>query len=175
MRAGSRTAYVLKQRLVAESEVQSRNQAARCSKTYVVAAATVSGIGIPKDGYERVIDGFEPSKTTVCFGLEDRADVQFSNEFAAETIDTAEFVRRMQDEAWVMANPHHPIAYMYHALRSYTELVKAIREQKPLMLFQRGKSKAFCVVGGDKDRNRFILERAKFSNDEINEILAKIS
>lgn len=173
-KAGSRTAYVLKHQFVAASDSKGKRAVETCGKTYVVAAATVSGIRIPEDGYERVIDGFDPKQMTAAFALEDRDDVHFSNDFESETIDTKTFARRMQNEAWCLANPNHPISYMYWALRSYTEMVKAIRDQKPMILFQRGISKAFCVVGGDPERNRFILDKAGFSSAEIDEILSKL-
>ena len=170
----AREAYVLKHRFTAESENKGKKEVTTCGKTYVVAAATVSGIGLRKDGYERVIDGFDPTKMQAVFGLENRDDIHFSNDFEPETIDTATFARRMQSEAWIEAHPHHPMAYMFWVVRAYTELVKAIREQKPLILFQRGNSKAFCVVGGDRERNRFILDRAGFSAAEVEQILSKL-
>ena len=69
----------------------------------------------------------------------------------------------------------HPISFMYWALKNYAALVKAIREHKALVLFRRHNNKAFCVHGGDPEKNAFILDKAGFSESEIKDILKQIS
>jgi len=163
--------YIVKERYTAESSRQSLENAVTCGKTYVVAGIISVGPKILPDGFERVINGFEPSKNSVTFSVQDLDSIQFLPNFEAETVDTATVARRMQDEKWIEAHPHHPIAYMYWALRNYSELVKAIRSHLPLMLFQKHGSKAMCVCGGPEEQNRFILSKAGFSEAEIAEIL----
>lgn len=163
-------AFVVKEILSAETNRKSREAAVECGKTYAIAAAITAGVPIRPDGFERVIDGFEPSKTTVTFAIENKDEVVFEA-FAGETTDTPTLMKRLQDEAWILENPTHPIAYMYFALRNYAALVKAIREHKALVQFRRHRSKAFCVLGGDRQKNAFILDRAGFSTAEIDDIL----
>lgn len=162
--------YVLKERFETASDAATRAAINRSGKTYAVAAAVTAGVKIRPDGFSRVIDGDDNSRTTVAFTVVDQEAVTFE-EFAGETIDLPTLFTRLQDEKWIEENPTHPIAWMYYALRNYTTMVKAIREHRPLIQYARGKSKALLVVRGDREANAAILRKAKFTESEITQIL----
>lgn len=166
--------YVVKEKLCAESERQSRQKAIESEKTYAVAAAISCGLLIRPDGFDRVIDGFNTSQTTVTFTL-DKPDSILFRAFEEESIEADELMRRLGDESWVRSNPDHPIAFMYWALKNYHHLVKAIKGHAALMMFKGEKGRAFCVVGGDPEKNAYMLRKAGFSEADISEILANLS
>lgn len=169
----TRRAYFLRERFVAPDELASVEGVINLSGTAHVAAALTYGHQIPSDGYARVIDSREPDKTNVVFGVLEREDVVFEP-FAGETIKTEVMMERIKDREWCEANRNHPIAIMHFALDAYQRLVKAIRQHKPLMIFQHGRNKAHVVIGGDEAENRFFLERAGFAPEEVAEILKSI-
>lgn len=164
--------YILKETLVAPSNAASIREATTCGKTFAVAAAISMQVKIRPDGFERVIDSRVPDKTKVTFVLERLAEIPFEP-FAGETIDEKALIERMLDPEWIDANRNHPIAYMFWAIKNYAGLVKAIRKKGGLMVFKR-RGRAHCVIGGDEAANRDILQKAKFSEEEILEILEKL-
>lgn len=151
----------------------SRKAAIASNDTSAVAGAATSGVAI-RD-YHRIIEpveGAEP-KTVTAWNLEETS-VSFNPTFASETVKTGEVVRRMKDSAWQQANPDHPITYMAQAIEAYKRLVRAIREKRPLIAFKRGGSTAYLVLGGDQDKGRRILTKARFSPDEIDAICKQV-
>lgn len=170
----SQEVYVVKEKLRADTERQSRQKAIESEKTYAVAAAISCGLLIRPDGFDRVIDGFNTTQTTVTFTLDAPDSIVF-RAFEEESIDADELMRRLGDENWVRSHPDHPIAFMYWALKNYHHLVKAIKGHAALMMFKGEKGRAFCVVGGDPDKNAYMLRKAGFGEGEIKEILASIS
>ena len=128
--------------------------------TALVAAATTSGIALSDDRpfvqtiEEEPLSGKPTRQTVWC--LKDM-EVEFLPEFQAETITTAEFVKRFRDVEWRRSNPHHPIAYMAWFYETHLKLQEQIRENKPLLTVRRGKRTAFIPQGCDADtRNRIL-------------------
>ena len=154
-------------------DASSRKAAMASNDTSAVAGAATAGVAI-RD-YHRIIepvDGDEP-KTVTAWNLEE-GTVSFSPTFPAETINTGEVIRRMKDSGWQQANPDHPITYMAQAIEAYKRLVRAIREKRPLLAFKRGGSTAYLVLGGDQDKGRRILGKARFTPDEIETICKQV-
>jgi hypothetical protein len=128
-----------------ESPLKSRN-------TAIVAAATTSGIELSGDRpflhtIEEDPNTKQPKRQTV-WCLKDM-EIDFSPEFKAETITTAEFIRRFKDAEWRKNNPHHPIAYMAWFYETYMKLQEQIRENKPLLIVRRGNRLALVPQGAD--------------------------
>lgn len=74
-----------------------------------------------------------------------------------ETIDFAEFWRRWESDAWIEANPDHPIAYLkvfcatMHAMRAYRV------EQKPSLVLRKGKRVAnIPAEASDEEREKIM-------------------
>jgi hypothetical protein len=151
----------------------SRKAAIASNDTSAVAGAGVAGVAI-RD-YHRIIEPVEGSdpKTITAWNLEETT-VTFDPNFERETLKTGEVIRRMKDTAWQQANPNHPIAYMAQAIEAYKRLVRAIREKRPLLAFKRGAGTAYLVMGGEEEKGRRILAKARFSQEEIETICAQV-
>lgn len=166
-------AFVLKEILHAGSERESVQKTLECPKTYAVAGALTAGVKIRKDGFRRILDPGDNTKTQVVFGLESPERIDFRS-FAGESIPIEEFIARMTDEQWVLDNPDHPISFMYWALQNYANLTKAIRASNPLIIFRRRRATAYVAIGGDRKHNELVLSRAGFSAPEIDQILSSL-
>jgi len=157
-----------------KDDAASRKAAIASNDTSAVAGAAAAGVAI-KD-YHRIIeppvDGSD-TKTVTAWNLQ-QTEVSFSPNFAEENIPTGEVIRRMKDAAWQQANPDHPIAFMAQAIEAYKRLVRAIREKRPLVSFKRGGATAYLVLGGDEQKGRKLLAKARFSQDEIEKICSEI-
>lgn len=154
-------------------DASSRKAAMASNDTSAVAGAATAGVAI-RD-YHRIIEpveGGEP-KTITAWNLEE-GTVSFSPTFPAENIKTGEVIRRMKDTVWQQANPDHPIAYMAQAIEAYKRLVRAIRDKRPLLAFKRGGTTAYLVLGGDQEKGRRVLAKARFSADEIETICQQV-
>ena len=166
--------YVVREEIPATRDDSSSRKAAMASNdTSAVAGAATAGVAI-KD-YHRIIepvDGGE-AKTVTAWNLEETS-VTFNPDFPSETIKTGEVIRRMKDVAWQQANPDHPISYMAQCLETYKGLVRAIREKRPLLAFKRGASTAYLVFGGDPERGRKLLGKARFSPEDIEAICKQV-
>jgi hypothetical protein len=120
--------------------------------TALVAAATTSGIQLSEERpfvqtlEEDPVTGAAKRQSVWC--LKDM-EVAFLPEFEAETITTAEFVRRFRDTEWRKKNPHHPIAYMAWFYETYRDLLQQLRENKPLLTVRRGNRVALVPQGCD--------------------------
>lgn len=172
-RSDTREAWVVKEKLEHEpTNSASLAAGVRHNKTFAVASAL--SCGVPILDFTRAIDGKDPSHSTWTFALQPTDAIRFGHDFPAETIDLKELLKRLNDVEWIKENSEHPIAYMYWALRNYSQLVKAIRDHKPFIVFTRGKNEAFCVAGGDPERNRYVLQKAGFRAAEIDEIMKQI-
>jgi hypothetical protein len=156
-----------------KDDLASRKAAIASADTSAVAGAATAGVAIRN--YHRIIEpveGGEP-KTITAWNLEE-ATVDFNPTFAAESLKTGEVIRRMKDTAWQHANPDHPITYMAQAIEAYKRLVRAIREKRPLLAFKRGSTTAYLVLGGEEDRGRKLLAKARFAPDEIETICQQV-
>jgi hypothetical protein len=154
-------------------DTSSRKAAIASADTSAVAGAATAGVAI-RD-YHRIIEPVEGSepKTITAWNLEETT-VEFNPNFAAESLKTGEVIRRMKDTAWQQANPDHPITYMAQAVEAYKRLVRAIREKRPLLAFKRGATTAYLVLGGEEERGRKLLAKARFSQDEIETICRQV-
>lgn len=156
-----------------KDDASSRKAAIASNDTSAVAGAATAGVAIRN--YHRIIEPVEGSdpKTITAWNLEETT-VSFNPTFPAEEIKTGEMIRRMKDSVWQQANPDHPITYMAQAIEAYKRLVRAIREKRPLVAFKRGASTAYLVLGGDQDKGRKLLNKARFSQDEIEAICLQV-
>jgi hypothetical protein len=137
-----------------------------------VAGAAVAGVAI--HDFNRIIDTAADDTRTITAWNLDETTVEFRPDFPAETLSTGEVIRRMKDTAWQQANPDHPISYMAQAIEAFRRLVRSIKEKRPLIAFQRGRSTAYLVMGGDQANGRRLLQRAGFSPDEIDAICREV-
>lgn len=166
--------YVVREEIPAtKDDTASRKAAMASNDTSAVAGAATAGVAV-KD-YHRIIEPVEGNdpKTVTAWNLEETT-VEFNPDFPAETLKTGEVIRRMKDTGWQQANPDHPISYMAQAIETYKRLVRAIREKRPLIAFKRGKSTAYLVLGGDPDKGRRLLAKARFSSEEIEAICHQV-
>lgn len=100
--------------------------------TMAVAAAATSGAKVKE--YNRTVERtLTGAKNVVAFALEEK-EIDFSPDFAPERIKTSEVLRRMRDEAWLQANPSHPIASMAYALDTYKRLIFIIKDKSPILV-----------------------------------------
>lgn len=127
--------------------------ALKSPNTALVAAAATSGFLLSTDSpftqtlEDNPNDPEHPHRQTV-WCLKDM-EVEFLPQFVAESISTAEFVRRFRDTQWRIDNPHHPIAYMAWFHETNQRLREKVRENKPLLMIRRGKRIAFIPQGCD--------------------------
>ena len=155
-----------------KDEAASRKAAVSSADTAAVAGAAVAGVGI--HDFHRIIEtGKDGPQTVTAWNLAETS-VEFHPNFPSETLTTGEVIRRMKDTGWQQANPDHPISYMAQAIEAYRRLVRSIREKRPLVAFNRGRSTAYLVMGGESANGRRILERARFSPEEIDAICKEV-
>ncbi len=164
--------YVIKESVSGPSDAAHRREIIASKNTVAVAAAGASGLRI--EDYTRAIEDTPTgAKSVAAWQLQD-GYVEFTPNFAAENIKTGEFLRRMRDDEWLRANPHHPIAYMAAAIEAYKQLVRTVRDASPLVTFRRGKQTVYLGLRGDRANQRRLLEKAKFSSEEIERIIAQL-
>ena len=129
--------------------------------TALVAAATTSGFLLSTTSpfiqtlEDNPGDPEHPKRQTV-WCLKDM-EVEFLPKFKAESISTAEFVRRFRDMQWRIDNPHHPIAYMAWMHETNQRLREKVRQNKPLFMVRRGNRIAFIPQGCDASTRDKIL------------------
>ncbi len=165
--------HIVKQTIPAtKDESSSRKAAIASADTAAVAGAAVAGVAI--HDFNRIIDTAADDTRTITAWNLDETTVEFHPDFPAETLTTGEVIRRMKDTAWQQANPDHPISYMAQAIEAFRRLVRSIKEKRPLIAFQRGRSTAYLVMGGDQANGRRLLQRAGFSPDEIDAICREV-
>jgi hypothetical protein len=164
--------YIIREETYAPTDREARAAAIHSKNTVGAAAACACGIKI--DSFSRQIeDTPQGPKSIATFALEN-STVEFLPQFSAEKISTGELLRRVQDERWIEENPHHPIAYMAVYAEVSKKLTRMIREVEPSLTIRRGKSTLHLSRGGDRERQARLLDRAGFSEAEIEEILAEV-
>jgi hypothetical protein len=149
MRSGQKIIFVRGH----EPPLQSRD-------TALIAAALVSGAKLA--GSKPLVDTIEEvdgkAKRTSTWSVDGGGEIAFRPNFAAESIDFAEFRRRFEDETWCRANPDHPIAY----LRAFADTLGDIRDQlrgrKPAFLIRKGRRFAVIPQDAEPERKREILD-----------------
>lgn len=99
-------------------------------------AAALTALGIPLDphvGAQHFREKVAPSN------IKDTTVWTFAERSACGKYDSAEMVRCWHDEAWMKANPEHPLAYLRAAFRNRDKLLDYICDvQGPLAVKRRG-------------------------------------
>ena len=101
------------------------------SNTCLAAALTAVGIPLAEKPFVRVVGDGIHGERTVWFFEPQSADNRFQ---------TKELIEAWNDEAWHLANPEHPVAYIKCALMNRQRLVDKVKQDVPLgCLRRRGK------------------------------------
>jgi len=154
------------------SESAVKREAINSRNTLAVAAAAASGVKVLE--YTRTVEDTPTGpRSVVSFAMEE-GFFEFRPDFAAENVSTGEMLRRLRDEDWQRANPHHPIAYMAQALESYKRLTRAIRDSAPLLRVQRGSGYLLLNMRGNRDEQRRLMQKAKLGAADIEAIIAQM-
>ena len=95
-----------------------------------------------------IVDGQE--KRTVTWCLETKtADGRFK---------TRELIQWWRDDAWLHANPEHPLAYAKAAVANYRRLVAGIETSVPLALVRKGRKFALIPFDAPPARRQQLLD-----------------
>lgn len=166
------TGYLIRETAAGPSDAAHKREIINSRNTVAVAAAGASGLKIEE--YTRSLEDTSSGPQSVVVWKLQEGYVEFSPVFAAEQVSTAEFLRRMRDEEWQRANPHHPISYMACAVEAYKRLVRTVKDSSPLLTFRRGKQTVYLSLRGNRDNQRRLLAKAGFGDDEIARVLAQL-
>lgn len=164
--------HVIKETVSGANDAAHRREIIASKNTVAVAAAGASGIKI--EGYSRAIEDTHSGAQSIAAWQLQEGFVEFSPNFAAENVSTGELLRRVRDTQWLRDNPHHPIAYMAAALDAYKQLIRTVHDSSPLVTFRRGKQTVYLGLRGDRANQRRLLEKSRFSAEEIEEIIAQL-
>lgn len=164
--------HIVRETHSAPTDNEAKKAVVNSRNTLAIAAASASGVKIHE--YTRLIeDSANGPQTVASFALEE-GFFEFRPDFAAENISTGELLRRLRDEEWQRANPHHPIAYMAQAIESYKRLTRAIRTAAPLLRIPRGRGYLLLNMRGDREHQRRLMRRAGVTESEMEQIIAQM-
>ncbi len=128
--------------------------------TALIAAALISGAKLA--GEKPLVDTVEEidgdAQRTAIWSVDGGSEMTFRPNFAAETIDFAEFRKRFEDEAWCKNNPDHPIAYLRAFADAFTDIREQLRGRKPAFLIRKGKRFAVIPQDAEFEKKQEILD-----------------
>lgn len=132
----------------------------KSTDTALIAAALISGAKLAGD--KPLVDTVEEidgdARRTATWSVDGGSEMTFSPNFAAETIDFAEFRKRFEDDAWCRANPDHPIAYLRAFADAFTDIREQLRGRKPAFLIRKGKRFAVIPQDAEPEKKQEILD-----------------
>ena len=71
---------------------------------------------------------------------------------------TRELIKLWHDEAWLAANPDHPLAYAKATVTNYQRLVDGVKASVPLALVRKGKRFALIPFDASPQRRQQLLD-----------------
>ena len=107
------------------------------SNTCLAAALTAVGIPLAEKPFVRLIGDGIRGERTVWFFEPQSADNRFQ---------TKELIEAWNDDAWHLANPEHPFAYIKCALMNRQRLVDKVKQDVPLACVKRRGKIAFIPL-----------------------------
>jgi hypothetical protein len=107
------------------------------SNTCLAAALTAIGIPLAEKPFVRVVGDGICGERTVWFFEPPSADKQFQ---------TKGLIEAWNDDAWHLANPEHPFAYIKCALMNRQRLVDKVKQNVPLACVKRRGKIAFIPL-----------------------------
>lgn len=97
------------------------------SNTALAAALTAVGISLAEKPFVRVVGDFQGERF-VWF---------FEPQSPCGKFQTKELIEAWNDDAWHLANPEHPFAYIKCALKNRESLVDKVKQDSPLACIKR--------------------------------------
>ena len=79
--------------------------------------------------------------------------------FASEKLNFAEFEKRFNDLDWCEKNKNHPIAYLRFFSDNHKDLIKKVKNLKPMRVVQKGKRRALIPAGTSEEKTLEILAK----------------
>lgn len=107
------------------------------SNTSLAAALTAVGIPLAEKPFVRVVGDGIRGERTVWFFEPQSPDGQYQ---------TKELISAWNDDAWHLANPEHPFAYIKCALLNRERLVDKVKQDVPLACVKRRGKIAFIPL-----------------------------
>ena len=164
--------YLLKEEFTAATNQRSLSLACKSKNVALTACAAVAGAKILD--HQRVIEDTQTIPSTTCtFSLED-GKFDFRPDFQAETLTTAEIIKRASDDQWLKDNPNHPITWMMLHADAMRRVVEAMRLKSPLIKIVNGSKNVYLAVDGDREKQSQLLEHAGFTKHQIKTMLENL-
>jgi len=120
--------------------------------TEMVAALVTLGVSLyaaqPFLETREIVDGEEKHIVTWCLGTGTN-DGRFK---------TRELIQWWSDEAWLLANPEHPLAYAKAAVANHQRLVAGVKTSVPLALVRKGRKFALIPFDAPPARRQQLLD-----------------
>ncbi len=124
-----------------------------CSENTAMVAALVT-LGVPFYAPQPFLETRETlneqEKRTVTWCLQTKSsDGRFK---------TRELIQWWRDEAWLAANPEHPLAYVKAAIANHQRFAAAMKTSIPLALVRKGKRFALIPLDATSKRRQQLLD-----------------
>jgi len=107
------------------------------SNTNLTAALTAMGVPLSEKPFVQVVGEGISGQRTIWFLEPQSADGRFQ---------TKDLIAAWHDEAWHLANPEHPFAYIKCALMNRRQLVDKVKQDVPLACIKRKGKIAFIPL-----------------------------
>ena len=118
------------------------------SNTCLAAALTAVGIPLAEKPFVRVVgDGIRGERTVWFFGPQSHCG----------KFDTKALIEAWHNDAWHLANPEHPFAYIKCALLNRERLVDKVKQDVPLACVKRRGKIAFISLDASPSVEDFYL------------------
>lgn len=120
------------------------------SNTCLAAALAAIGIPLAEKPFIRVVGDSAYGERTVWF---------FEPQSPDGKHQTKDLIAAWYDDAWHLANPEHPFAYIKCALRNRRFLVEKVKQDVPLACIKRHGKIAFIPLNADRATEERILRQ----------------
>lgn len=120
------------------------------SNTALAAALSAVGIPLAEKPFIRVMGEGPNGQRTIWFFEPQSADGRFA---------TRDLIAAWDDNAWHLANPEHPFAYIKCALKNREHLVDKVKQNTPLGCIRRGGKIAYLPLDASPRTEELILRQ----------------